>query len=112
MAEVEEEIEAAGAAIIWVLEQDARANPGTAETCRSTIDGFGSNAGYCVGDGQTQPTAGVFDESPFAIARGFDMIVDTDTMVITWVTTHGTTTGNENLSGADVLAEVKRQTGR
>jgi len=111
VAEVEEDIESAGAGIVWVLESDYRAEPGTAEACRDVFDGFGSDQGWCVGDGQTEPTPGVFDDSPFAQGRGFDILVDTQTMEITWVSTHGTTGGNENLDGQDVLDEVRRQTG-
>lgn len=112
MAEFEDEIVGAGAEIVWVLEQTLRAEPGTAETCRTAMDGYGSSLGWCVGDGETQPTAGVFDESPFAEGRGFDILVDTATMEITWVSSHGTPSGNDNLDGASVLAQVRTTTGR
>ena len=111
MAEVEEEIVDAGAEIIWVLERGEDFSDADAALCRETMDRFGSDAGWCVGDAQTEPRPGTWDESPLARERGFDLIVDTETMVIEWVSTHGTTAGNENLDGEDVLAEVQRRTG-
>lgn len=102
----------AGAEIVWVLEADTRLVPGTAEACREFVDGWGSTRGWCVGDGQTEPETGAWDDSPFAIGRGFDLIVERESMEIVWVSTHGTPDGNENLSGEDVLAEVRRHTGR
>ncbi len=112
MATVDDEIEAAGARIVWVLQQDSRGRAGTAESCYETMRGFGADRGICVGDGETAPTAGVFDDSPFAIGRGFDLIVPRDTMVIDYVTTHGTPSGNENLDGEEILAKVRDYTGR
>ena len=97
----------AGAEIIWVMEQTPTLQPGTADNCRSWLDFIGSTDGTCVGDSQTQPVPGTFDNSPFSIARGFDIIVVRETMEIVWVTTHGTPSGNENIAGADVLAEVQ-----
>lgn len=58
------------------------------------------------------PNPGTFDNSPFALARGFDIIVRRSDMRIVWVSTHGTTSGNDNLTGAQVLTEVRRITGR
>jgi hypothetical protein len=107
VAEHEDDIIAAGAQIIWVLEQDVQARAGTASSCRSELDSLGSDAGWCVGDSETDPDPGAFDESPFSIARGFDMIVPRTTMVIEYTTNHGTTSGNENLDGAAVLAKVR-----
>lgn len=71
------------------------------------MDNRGSDKGWCVGDGETEPEEGTFDESPFSIARGFDMIVTRRDMRVGYVTTHGTPAGNENPSGAEVLAEVQ-----
>lgn len=112
MAQVEEDILAAGAAIIWVLEEDTRSRPGTAESCRSTFDGYGSDKGLCVGDGQTSPSPGTFDRSPFSVRRGIDLIVRRSDMHIVFEASHGTPAGNDNLTGADILAEVRRVTGR
>ncbi len=112
MAQVEEQIIAAGAQLVWVLEQDANFNPGTATSCRNYVDSQGSNAGICVGDGETQPTPGVWDRSPFARGRGIDLIVRRSDMRVIWVSTHGTPAGNENLTGEQVLEEVRRITGR
>lgn len=104
MAEVEDEIIDAGAEIIWVLEQDPTFKPGTAELCMDTMDQLGAqDVGWCVGDAETEPKAGAFDESPFSEARGFDMVVNRRTMVVEYVTNHGTPSGNENLTGDDVL---------
>jgi len=90
-----------------VLEQTALGGSPTAADCRSTVDFLGSDDGWCLGDGQTVPTPGTFDNSPFSILRGFDMIVQRDTMEIVYVTTHGTPAGNENLTGEDILAAVE-----
>ncbi len=84
----------------------ATGEAGTAETCRDTLDSLGSDAGWCVGDGQTEPEEGTFDDSPFSVARGFDIIVTRDDMKIVWTTSHGTPSGNENLTGDDVLDAV------
>ncbi len=107
MAEYEEDIIDAGAQLIWVLEQTTTGQDGTAETCLAFVEAQGSDAGWCVGDGQTWPEPGTFDESPFSVARGFDMIVDLADMRITWTSSHGTPSGNENLTGADVLEAVE-----
>jgi hypothetical protein len=58
------------------------------------------------------PTPGVFDNSGFAIGRGFDMLVDRRTMRILYTSSHGTPMGNENLSGQELLEEVRRVLGR
>lgn len=107
VADVEEDIIAAGAQLIWVLEQGSLAQAGTATLCRDTLDDLGSDDGWCVGDSQTSPTPGTFDNSPFSIGRGFDLIVQRDTMELLWTSSHGTPSGNENLTGADVLAQVQ-----
>lgn len=113
MAAVEDEIVAAGAQIIWMLEADVRQTPGTAELCMEAMDGFGSQSqGWCVGDGETQPVAGTFDNSPFSEARGFDIIVPRETMEIVWSSSHGSPSGNENLDGEDVLAAVQEAIGK
>ena len=108
MAQVEDEIIAEGAQIIWVLEANRFGQPGTAEDCRAFMSGRGSTRGICVGDSQTMPTAGVWDRSPFAIGRGFDLLMRRSEMRIDWVSTHGTPGGNDNLTGEEVLAEVRR----
>lgn len=105
--QVEDQIIAEGAQIIWVLENNVFLQPGTAEDCRTFIDGQGSEAGWCVGDGQTLPMAGVFDNSPFSIQRGFDIIVPRATMEIVYATNHGTPGGNENIDGEALLAQVQ-----
>lgn len=107
VADYEEDIIAAGGQLIWVLEQTALGQPGTATACRDTADFVGSDDGWCVGDGQTQPTPGVWDNSPLANNRGFDVIVERSTMEIVYVTTHGTGSDDENTDGADLLAEVE-----
>ena len=108
VAELEDDIVAAGAQIIWVLEQDPSFEPGNARRCMDTMDVLGSeDQGWCVGDEQTEPESGTFDESPFSVARGFDMIVPRSTMEIVWTTSHGTPAGNENLEGSDVLQAVE-----
>jgi hypothetical protein len=109
VAEVEDEIVGAGAQIVWVLEQDPTGVDGTAITCASVMDDVGSGpVGVCVGDGETQPVPGTFDDSPFSLYRGFDMVMPRRTMEILWTTTHGTPSGNDNLEGTDVLDAVRQ----
>ncbi|MEM9461391.1 MAG: hypothetical protein AAGF11_44920 [Myxococcota bacterium] len=107
MAQVEQDIIDAGAQLIWVLEQNTSMNIGTAVDCRSFMDERGSTQGWCVGDGMTMPVPGTFDDSPFSIARGFDMIVVRETMTVAFSSSHGTPNGNENLTGEELLAEVE-----
>ena len=104
---VEQDFIDAGALIIWVLEQDNFFNIGTASSCRTYMDGKGSAQGWCVGDGETMPGSGTFDASPFAVGRGFDMIVVRETMEIAFVSSHGSPGGNENLTGPELLTEVQ-----
>ena len=109
MAEVEDEITDAGAQIIWVLEQGRAQEPGTAELCDGVLDDLGGgDQGLCVGDAETEPVAGVFDESPFSVYRGFDMILPRTTMEILWTSSHGTPEGNENPTGEEVLDAVRQ----
>ncbi|PRQ08216.1 hypothetical protein ENSA7_21880 [Enhygromyxa salina] len=105
--QVEQQILDAGAQIIWVLEQDSFLQPGTPEGCRNFVDSQGSSLGWCVGDAETMPVAGTFDNSPFSQARGFDIVVVRETMTIVYSTNHGTTNGNENISGEELLAEIQ-----
>lgn len=106
VAEIEDEIRGLGAEIIWVLEQDTEQEPGTAEECQEMMDYLGSTQGWCVGDGQTEPVPGVFDESPFSVDRGFDIVVDRHTMEVLYTTSHGSPDGNDNPTAEDVLAAV------
>jgi hypothetical protein len=104
---VEDDIIDAGAAVIWVMEQTPIGQPGTAEVCRPWMNDRGSEAGWCVGDGETEPEAGVWDISPFSVGRGFDIIVPLHSMEIVFTTNHGTPNGNENLNGEEVLEAVE-----
>ncbi len=73
-----------------------------------TMDDLGNpSVGWCVGDSETQPVAGSFDDSPFSNDRGFDMIVPTATMRIEYSTSHGTGGQDENPSGQDVLDALR-----
>lgn len=90
-----------------MLEQNQIGQPGTAEDCRSFMDGRGSDDGWCVGDSQTAPEPGSWDDSPFSVGRGFDIVVPRSTMVVEYTTNHGTPDGNENLDGEDVLEAVR-----
>jgi hypothetical protein len=107
VVQVEQDILAAGAQIIWVLEANGFGQPGTPEDCRNFVDAQGSNAGWCVGDGETIPVPLTFDNSPFSIGRGFDIIVPRSTMEIVYATNHGTPDGNENITGEELLAEIQ-----
>lgn len=105
VAEVQDRIEDAGAALIWVLEEDTGGEAGTAASCADFVTTAGGSTGWCVGDGQTEPDAGEFDASPFAQGRGFDIGVRRSTMEIVLVTNHGTPSGNENPE-AEAIAEA------
>ena len=105
--QVEQQIIEAGAELIWVLEADGLGTPGTAEVCRNFMDGLGSELGWCVGDGQTMPNPGTFDDSPFGNGKGFDIVVPRETMEIVYVTNHGIGGGFENISGEELLAQIQ-----
>jgi hypothetical protein len=108
VADVEDEIVAEGVQIIWVIEQINFVTAGLYEHCAEFNEAVsGSTAGWCVGDGETTPEAGVFDDSPFSDRRGFDILVDRSTMEVVLTTNHGTTNGNENISGDELLAEIR-----
>lgn len=112
MAELDDEIRDAGAAILWVLEADSGGTAGTADLCGEVMDVLGDpDQGWCVGDAQTEPAPGTFDQSPFSVYRGFDMIVPRDTMEILWTSSHGTPAGNDNIDGQDVLDAVREIAG-
>lgn len=106
MAEIEQDIVDAGAEIIWVLEADTRQDPGTAQSCFDFVSNEAS-LGWCVGDGETMPEAGEWDDSPFSQGRGFDIIVPRDTMTIEFTTNHGTPAGNDNPTAEEVLQAVQ-----
>ena len=53
------------------------------------------------------PTPKAFDDSPFSVARGFDIIVPRSTMEIVFTTSHGSPGGNENINGQQLLAEIQ-----
>lgn len=105
--QVEEQILDAGAEIIWVLETDSFLQPGTAQGCRNLVDSLGSDKGWCVGDGDTHPVPTTFDNSPFSVGRGFDIVLPRATMVIEYTTNHGTPDGNENITGEQLLAQIQ-----
>lgn len=108
VAQVEEQIIDEGAAIIWVLQQSSGFQDGTAQLCRDFMDGRGSNNGYCVGDSQSMPTPFLFRDASFSNGRGVDVIVRRSDMQIVFDAGHGTTGGNENLDGNDILAAVQQ----
>lgn len=64
-----------------------------------------------MGDGQTMgqstPSDRTWTESPLALGRGYDLIVSRRDMVLRDAPTHGTPAGNENLTGAELLARVQ-----
>jgi len=103
----EQDIEDAGARIIWVLQETRPGTLGTRADCDELFDREDSVAGICVGDAETEPRAGTFDASPFTEGRGFDILVDRRTMRIVWESSHGTPSGNDNVSGEEVLAAVR-----
>ena len=111
MAQAEERFNAAGAEIVWVLTQTASFEPGTATTCRAFLNSRMSDKGWCVGDSQTEgqstPSDTTWADSPFAIGRGYDLIVSRRDMVVRDVATHGTPVGNDNLTGDELLARVQ-----
>jgi len=107
VAEVQDELHDAGAEIVWVLEFSRTFQPGVPEDCVEFVQDQGAATGWCVGDAQTRPDSGTFDQSPFSVGRGFDIVVPRSTMEVVYSTSHGTPDGNDNPSGEDVLAEVR-----
>lgn len=108
---MEEEIAAEGVEIVWVIEQTTFGNPGTYANCAEFNENIsGSNLGWCVGDGETEPTPGAFDDSPFSEGRGFDILVERASMEILLTTNHGTPTGNDNIDGEALLAMIREFT--
>ena len=67
----------------------------------------GTTEGWCVGDSQTEPLVGAFDDSAFSQGRGFDIVVPRATMRIEATTNHGTPGGNENPTAAEYLELVR-----
>ncbi|MCO4745820.1 MAG: hypothetical protein KC912_13585 [Proteobacteria bacterium] len=111
VADVENDIVAEGVELIWVIEDITFGVDGTAEHCAEfASDVSGSSQGWCVGDGQTQPVAETFDDSPFSEGRGFDILVDRSTMEVLFTTNHGTPTGNENVTGQELLTMIRGYT--
>ncbi|MEO1268513.1 MAG: hypothetical protein AAFX99_10475 [Myxococcota bacterium] len=112
VVEVEEQLEAAGAQLIWVMQETSTYEQGTAENCRDFMDELQSNVGLCIGEaettGQSPEGANIFRGSEFAVARGIDLIVSRRDMVIRYGSPHGTPTGNENLTGEELLVEVQK----
>ncbi len=105
--QVEQQIIDAGAEIIWVLEASGFGQPGTAAECRDFLDSHGSTQGWCVGDGETMPTPGTWDDSPFGLTRGFDIVVPRRSMEIVYSTNHGTGSGFDNITGEELLVEIQ-----
>ncbi|MEZ4319218.1 MAG: hypothetical protein R3F61_17010 [Myxococcota bacterium] len=106
MAEIEDDIQAAGAEIIWVLEADTSGTPGTFQSCYDFV-GSEASTGWCVGDAETAPEPGEWDDSPFSRGRGFDIVVPRDSMVIEYTTNHGTPSGNDNPTAEELLQAVQ-----
>jgi hypothetical protein len=109
VAQEEDNIIAEGVQVIWVLEFNQSFVPGTALDCRNFVDGQGSDKGLCAGDGETQPTAGIFDSSPFSVGRGIDMLVRRADMEIVFAAAHGTPGGNDNYTGQELLGFIQMQ---
>lgn len=100
-----------GIQIIWMLQEDRSFSPGDATTCRGIMDSRGATSGLCVGDGQTMgqtvPSMSTFNDSPFAIGRGYDMLISRSDMIIRDVSTHGTPAGNDNLTGPELVERLR-----
>ena len=107
MAQTEETFLNEGIQIIWVLVQDRSFRSGTAVRCRSTFNQFGSDKGLCVGDDESRPI-NIFDDSPFARGRGIDLVVRRRDMKVLFATGHGTPSGNTNLTGTQLLNEIRQ----
>ena len=109
MVDVEDEIVAAGAEIIWIIEEGPGPglDPGTAARCHDLMTNqYGATQGWCVGDDESTPP-GIFDSSPIAIGRGFDLVIPRSTMVIEQAFTHGTPGGNDNPTAAEIQQMVE-----
>ena len=69
MAEIEDDIGALDVGIVWVLEADPSGQAGTAQSCYDFVSASGASTGWCVGDAETVPDPGEWDDSPFSVGR-------------------------------------------
>jgi len=106
VAQREDEFLAKNVQLIWVLEETATFSGASSEQCVDVMSTLGATSGWCVGDDETLPTAGTFDDSPFSVSRGFDMIVPRASMRIEWTSSHGSVGGNDNASPDELLDAI------
>lgn len=106
MRDLEAEYIAAGAQVIWMLQETTGFQPATsAQTHEFYESSIASDVGLRVGDAETQPIAGAFENSPFIDTdRGFVMIVRKRDMKIVYENTHG---NERTLNGQTLLDAVR-----
>ncbi|MCB9673848.1 MAG: hypothetical protein H6737_01965 [Alphaproteobacteria bacterium] len=104
---MEDDIGALDVGIVWVLEADPSGQAGTAQSCYDFVSASGASTGWCVGDAETVPDPGEWDDSPFSVGRGFDIVVPRETMRIEYTTNHGTPSGNDNPTAEELLAAIE-----
>ena len=59
-----------------------------------------------LGDGHPRRRHHRWDDSPFSVGRGFDIVVLRTTMTVEFITNHGPPTGNDNIDGDAVLEAI------
>ena len=96
---------AAGALIVWVIQEDTFASAASSQDAQNVVEfTIGSGEGIRVGDADTLPTAGTFENSPFITSnRGFEMIVRRSDMRIVYSAPQG---NDRPIDGQDFLNEV------
>ena len=108
MRDLEGQFIANDAQIIWMLQESGVLTPATSQDSQNffSADPQTSGVGIRVGDADTQPVAGAFEDSPFIpdgfgeSDRGFAMVVRKSDMRIVWAEFNG---NERNISGQDVL---------
>jgi hypothetical protein len=105
VSDLEQDFIDEGAQIVWVLQENRSFAPGTSDEMHAFMEDSGSDLGIRVGDGETEPTPGTFERSPFiTTARGFAMVVRKADMRVMFANTHG---NERTLNGQVLLEEVR-----
>lgn len=103
MKDVEDEFAAAGARVIWVLNENISFQLATSQDAQNYYrDTIASALGVAVGDAETSPDVGAFNDTPIITSgRGFVMVVRRSDMQVTYSVNYSSS------SAAALLAEVQ-----
>lgn len=103
---MEDELAAAGARVIWVLNENISFQLASSQDAQNYYrDTIVSERGVAVGDAETSPDVGAFNETPIITSgRGFVMVVRRSDMQVTYSVNYSSSSANELL--AQVQAAV------